>query len=76
VSIGALRGVDLVLVDPPYGFDAWARLLDALVPVANPDAVVVLESDRPIDLPTGWEEVRAKRYGRTWVTFVRCVPEV
>lgn len=76
VSIGALRGVDLVLVDPPYGFDAWARLLDSLVPVANPDAVVVLESDRPIDLPTGWEEVRAKRYGRTWVTFVRCVPEV
>ncbi len=75
-SIGAFREVDLVLVDPPYGFDAWPRLLDALRPVTNADAIVVLESDRAIDLPVGWEEVRAKRYGRTWVTFVRCVPKV
>ena len=47
-----------------------------MVAVINPDAVVVLESDRAVELPTGWEEVRAKRYGRTWVTFVRRVLEV
>ena len=75
-SIGAFRGIDLVLVDPPYGFEAWPRLLDAVVAMINPDAIVVLESDRAVELPTGWEEVRAKRYGRTWVTFVRRVLEV
>lgn len=66
-----LRGVDLVLVDPPYGFTAWDRLLAALEPILAPDAFVVLESDRPVALSPGWEELRAKRYGRTWVAFVR-----
>lgn len=73
-TIGVLRGLDLVLVDPPYGFDAWNRLLGALEPAVNADAIVVLESDRTVELPVGWDEVRAKRYGRTWVTFVRYVP--
>ena len=75
-TIGTLREVDLILVDPPYGFDAWPRLLGSLASVAVPEAIVVLESDRSVELPTGWEEIRAKRYGRTWVTFARYVPEV
>lgn len=71
VGVATLRRVDLVLADPPYGFDAWDRLLDALEPVLAPDAMVVLESDRPIATRDGWEEVRAKRYSRTWVTFLQ-----
>lgn len=70
-GVSTLRGVDLLLADPPYGFDAWERLLGALEPVLAPDALVVLESDRPVVLPDGWEEIRAKRYSRTWVAFVR-----
>lgn len=71
VLVSALRGVDLLLADPPYGFAAWDRLLGAIEPVLSADAVVVLESDRPVPLPEGWEEIRAKRYSRTWVAFVR-----
>lgn len=74
-SVGSMRGVDLVLVDPPYGFDAWDRLLAALVPATSSESVVVLESDREVELPAGWEDVRSKRYGRTWVTFARYVGE-
>jgi 16S rRNA (guanine966-N2)-methyltransferase len=70
-GVATLRSVDLVLADPPYGFDAWERLLGALEPILAPDAVVVLESDRPIEVPTGWEEFRSKRYSRTWVAFLR-----
>lgn len=70
-GVSTLRGVDLLLADPPYGFEAWERLLGALEPVLAPDALVVLESDRPVALPEGWEEIRAKRYSRTWVAFVR-----
>lgn len=73
-TITTLRGVDLVLADPPYGFTAWDRLLEALEAILAPDAFVVLESDRPVALPSGWEELRAKRYGRTWVAFVRRTP--
>ena len=41
--------VDLVLADPPYAFDRWSELLVALRPVLADGAVVVVESDRPLD---------------------------
>lgn len=60
------RGIeaDLVLADPPYGFDDWPALLAG---VAAP--FVVAEADRRLDPPDGWSKVRERRYGRTWVTF-------
>lgn len=56
---------DLVLADPPYEFDAWPELL------ARVDAsVVVAEAGRALEAVDGWSVARAKRYGRTWVTFL------
>ncbi|HEY7627475.1 MAG TPA: 16S rRNA (guanine(966)-N(2))-methyltransferase RsmD [Ilumatobacteraceae bacterium] len=61
--VPAMRGVDLALVDPPYEFDAWDQLLSVLqVPY------VVAEAARQITPSVGWDAVRARRYGRTWVT--------
>lgn len=60
---------DLVLADPPYGFDAWPELLGA---VAAP--LVVAESGRELAAVDGWETVRSKRYGRSWVTFFDAMP--
>ena len=51
--------VDLVLADPPYGFDDWNRLL-----TAAGKAVVVAESDSAIEALEGWEVVRSRKYGR------------
>lgn len=62
---------DLVLLDPPYAFDAWPALLAALAPSLRVDALVVIESDREVDLPQGWCVERHKRYGSTLVTFAR-----
>jgi 16S rRNA (guanine966-N2)-methyltransferase len=56
---------DLMLCDPPYGFDRWPDLLDA-----SHAPLVVAESDRGIELADGWELVRTKRYGTTVVTIV------
>jgi len=56
---------DLVLLDPPYGFDQWDELL-AAVPVG---ARVVIESDRKVIVPDSWEVHRRKRYGGTVVTL-------
>ncbi len=60
------RGVeaDVVLADPPYGFDRWDELLGAL-----PGPFVVAESGRELPVVEGWSIQRSKRYGRTWVTF-------
>jgi 16S rRNA (guanine966-N2)-methyltransferase len=65
----SLTALDLVLADPPYDFDAWGQLLGLVTA-----GFVVAESDREVPAPDGWETVRAKRYGRTWVTFLERVP--
>ena len=61
--------VDIVLLDPPYVFDAWEELLDPIF-----DATVVIESNRLIDLPKGWEKHRERRYGSTVVTLAVAPP--
>jgi 16S rRNA (guanine966-N2)-methyltransferase len=60
--------VDLVLVDPPYSFDAWAPLLRALGGRAG---LVVAESGRDWEPGPEWETVKVKHYGGTVVTVVQ-----
>lgn len=57
---------DVVIADPPYGFTEWGSLLQNLH-----KPLVVLESGSYIETPDGWEELRQKRYGRTFVAFLR-----
>jgi 16S rRNA (guanine966-N2)-methyltransferase len=61
---GVQRRWDLALLDPPYDYDGWPELLLDL-----PAQVAVLESNRAVEPPFGWEVVRAKRYGRTHVVI-------
>ena len=57
--------IDVAFVDPPYEFDGWSALLDRL------DAdVVVLESDRELDVGAKWLLNKARRYGGTVVTLM------
>jgi 16S rRNA (guanine966-N2)-methyltransferase len=55
---------DLAFCDPPYTYDGWDALLAAL-----PAGLVIVESDRPLPLPAGWDLAREARYGGTWVGF-------
>jgi 16S rRNA (guanine966-N2)-methyltransferase len=68
---------DLVLADPPYSFDRWVALLVALGPVLAHDAIVVVESDRPLDdeAREAWADLgggilRERRYGGTVVVML------
>jgi 16S rRNA (guanine966-N2)-methyltransferase len=58
-------GVDLVLVDPPYGFEQLQETL-ALISAST---MVVESRDEPI-VPTGWVSHRQRRYGGTLVTVL------
>ena len=60
---------DVVFCDPPYVFDAWEELVDGL----SAD-LVVMESDRPIEV-AGYDVVRQRRYGTTFVTFAEPMAE-
>jgi len=77
---------DLALCDPPYSFELWDELLDAL----RAD-LAVLESGSPLTLSDGrtdgriggstdgrtdgWMVLRSRRYGGTLVTVVRAGDE-
>lgn len=58
--------IDVVIADPPYGYSDWASLLSGLSA-----GLVVLESDKPIGEIIGWETIREKKYGRTFVSFLQ-----
>jgi len=58
------RRWDLALLDPPYEYDGWPELLLDL-----PAQMAVLESNREVEPPFGWEVLRAKRYGRTHIVI-------
>ena len=60
--------VDLVLADPPYSFDGWEQLLDALVGRAS---LLVAETGQAWEPGPEWETVKVKRYGGTLVTVVQ-----
>ena len=64
--LDAAEPFDLVLIDPPYAFDEWPRLLEQVSA-----ALAVAESDRPVEVPADWQVLREKRYGTTVVTIAR-----
>jgi len=57
---------DIAFADPPYAFDDWARLLDAL-----PATLVAIEARAHVELGPGWRPLRSRRYGDTVVTLAR-----
>jgi 16S rRNA (guanine966-N2)-methyltransferase len=64
---------DLVLADPPYGYEGWPALLDRLVTRAG---LLVAETGGgrgsvPWSPGPGWETVKVRRYGGTLVSIVR-----
>jgi 16S rRNA (guanine966-N2)-methyltransferase len=73
MSLAAALDVDLVYADPPYGFEAWERLLSVLTA-----PFIVTESGQELSeelgAQAGLEIVRSQRYGRTWVTFWERIP--
>lgn len=75
-SLAAGTRVDLLLVDPPYAFDQWPALLDAVRPaLVRPSGedddrgIAVLESGTVLEPGEGWEVVRQQRYGGTVITL-------
>ncbi|HEV2369452.1 MAG TPA: RsmD family RNA methyltransferase [Acidimicrobiales bacterium] len=58
-------GFDIVFCDPPYSFDRWPDLLDAV-----PGRLVVAESGAPLDGSGGRPVLRDRRYGSTFVALL------
>lgn len=64
---------DLVFADPPYAFDGWVELLDAVADRVTPDAWAVLESDRSLEIGDRWQKMRERTYGGTVIAYVAVI---
>ena len=63
--ISRAEDADVVLADPPYGWNGWGGLLDALGPF--PDPFVVAEAEQEI-AHEDWQVAAVARHGDTVVT--------
>ena len=59
---------DLVLLDPPYAFENWTELLDALF--QKQPGIVVIESNREIDPGPKWHVDSIRQYGSSVVVII------
>ena len=55
---------DVVFLDPPFGQNALAAVLERLPARLSPDARVYLEAPDPLELPAPWRELRRARAGQ------------
>ena len=62
------KPLDLVLLDPPYGFEDWPELLDILF--QKQPKIVVIESNREIDLGPKWHVDSIRQYGSSVVVII------
>ncbi len=67
---------DLVFLDPPYGTPLGQTALMALSDAGwlAPTALIVWEDAAPKTAPPGLEAVDQRRFGQTYVTFLRLAP--
>lgn len=73
--LGACAGptASLVFLDPPYGTGKGASALRRARDgdwIAR-DALIVWEDDVESDAPVGFNKVEARKFGQTWLTFLR-----
>jgi 16S rRNA (guanine966-N2)-methyltransferase len=65
LSLAPRLDVDIVFADPPYDFDRWDELLEAVRA-----GLLVAESGHELAGGAGFTVSRAKKYGRARVTFL------
>jgi 16S rRNA (guanine966-N2)-methyltransferase len=65
---------DLVFLDPPYGQDLGGKALSAAKDAGwlASGALIVWEESRAQIAPPGFTSLDQRRYGDTWVSFLRC----
>lgn len=64
-AVASLAAADVAFCDPPYADDPWIELLGGI-----PAPVVVAHTERDVGVPSGWEVLRHRRYGRATITIL------
>jgi 16S rRNA (guanine966-N2)-methyltransferase len=72
-KLPAGKPCNLVFLDPPYGKNHGQPALTSATSMGwiAPDALVVWEENQPQIAPVGFQMLDQRRYGDSWVTFLR-----
>ena len=62
--------IDVLLLDPPYQMDNYDDIIQQVKPLLNDDAVIIVESEKPIKITNNYQRSKEYHYGRTFVTFL------
>ncbi|WP_296422773.1 16S rRNA (guanine(966)-N(2))-methyltransferase RsmD [Yoonia sp.] len=64
---------DLIFLDPPYGQGLGGKALTAATAGGwvSPGALIIWEENTPQIAPPGFAALDQRRYGDTWITFMR-----
>lgn len=75
-ALPAGQPCDLIFLDPPYGKNLGGKALASALAQGwiAPGALVVWEESRPQIAPAGFTALDQRRYGDSWVTFLRYQP--
>jgi 16S rRNA (guanine966-N2)-methyltransferase len=67
------EGCDLIFLDPPYGKGLGAKALEVAKAKGwiAPEALIVWEESTAQIAPVGFTTLDQRRYGDTWITFLR-----
>lgn len=74
IQLTAQKAVfDLIILDPPYAMHDMTAVLEALHPLMNQNAVILLEHEAKVfpATPDGFELYDSRRYGVAGVSFFR-----
>lgn len=69
-----IKSFDLVYIDPPYRYQEYIKLLQALTLKINDKAILMAESNKVLieeNNEIGIEIIKIKSWGETFVTFMR-----
>jgi 16S rRNA (guanine966-N2)-methyltransferase len=75
-NIRACDAEDLIFLDPPYGADLGLPALNAAMADGwvAPQALAVWEETQEQPAPKGFEMLDTRRFGDTWITFLKANP--
>lgn len=64
------KQIDLLLIDPPYKMNDYQKIIDEINSLLSMTAVVVIESDAPVDVMMLYRNKKEYKYGKTYVTIL------
>lgn len=74
-AVAFLKGTDkcfdIIYIDPPYASEEYLEAINLSLGKLNDGGIIVVESDKPLELKIDGEVFDERKYGKCHLTFIR-----